>query len=205
MDALESHDPAMLVALGSLGSFDVVVNGAEDRDGGWARYVTSVPGVEVVGADGTRTAYRVPAMPSQEVRLGAPLPVAGVWASAKDATVMVDGNLDTEWEDGPQKPGQWVAIDVGGVREIGGVTESLGEYARDFSRRQAVDVSIDGESWVQVWEVTTAAQAFLAAARGPREAAVRIAFPVQRARFVRLRRNRAAHHRQARVWNLEFF
>jgi hypothetical protein len=64
MDALDSHDPAMLVALGSLGSFDVVVNGAEDRDGRWARYVMSVPGVEAIASDGTRTAYRVPAMPS---------------------------------------------------------------------------------------------------------------------------------------------
>jgi hypothetical protein len=39
------------------------------------------------------------------VTLGAPLPVAGVWANAKDATVIVDGDLDTEWNDGPQKPG----------------------------------------------------------------------------------------------------
>jgi hypothetical protein len=187
MDALGTHDPAMLVALASLGSFDVVVNGAEDRDGGWARYVMSIPGVEVVGTDGTHTAYRVPTMPSQEVRLGDVLPVAGVWASAKDATVIVDGNLDTEWNDGPQRPGQWVVIDVGGEREVGGVTESLGEFARDFSRRQAIDLSTDGERWDQVWEGTTAAQAFLAAVRGPREAAVRIAFPAQRARFVRLR------------------
>ena len=39
---------------------------------------------------------------------------------------MVDGDLDTEWNDGPQKPGQWVVIDVGEEREVGGVTESLG-------------------------------------------------------------------------------
>ena len=201
MDALDSHDPAMLVALGSLGSFDVIVNGAEDRDGRWARYVTSVPGVERIASDGTRTAYRVPAMPSQEVTLGAPLPVAGVWANAKDATVIVDGDLDTEWNDGPQKPGQWVVIDVGGVREVGGVTESLGEFARDFSRRQAVDVSIDGETWDQVWEGTTAAQAFLAAVRGPREAAVRIAFPARSARFVRLRQ--VARHRN--LWRVAEF
>ena len=93
--------------------------------------------------------------------------------------MIVDGDLDTEWNDGPQKPGQWVVIDVGGEREVGGVTESLGEFARDFSRRQAVDVSIDGEHWDEVWQGTTAAQAFLAAVRGPREAAVRIAFPTR--------------------------
>ena len=198
MDALEARDPAMLVAIGSLGSFDVVVNGAQDPRGVLAGYVMSVPGVQVVATDGVRTAYRVPAMPSPEMIVGAALPIKGVWANAKDATVMVDGDLDTEWNDGPQKPGQWVVIDTGEEREIGGVTESLGEFARDFSRRQAVDVSSDGEHWEEVWQGTTAAQAFLAAVRGPREAAVRIAFPSRRARFVRLRQ--IATHRN--LWRV---
>ena len=198
MDALEARDPAMLVAIGSLGSFDVVVNGAQDPRGVLAGYVMSVPGVQVVATDGVRTAYRVPAMPSPEMIVGAALPIKGVWANAKDATVMVDGDLDTEWNDGPQKPGQWVVIDTGEEREIGGVTESLGEFARDFSRRQAVDLSSDGEHWEEVWQGTTAAQAFLAAVRGPREAAVRIAFPSRRARFVRLRQ--IATHRN--LWRV---
>jgi hypothetical protein len=184
--------------MASLGSFDVVVNGAEDRGGGWARYVLSVPGVEAVATDGVRTAYRVPFTPWPEVALGPALPIAGVWANAKNATVMIDGRLETEWEDGPQRPGLWVAIDVGGMREIGGVTESLGEYARDFSRRQAVDVSPDGEQWQQVWEGTTAAQAFLAAVRDEREAAIRIGFPPVHARFVRLRQ--IAKHRN--LWRV---
>jgi hypothetical protein len=198
MDALDSHDPAILEAMASLGSFDVVVNGAEDRDGAWARYVQSVSGVETVATDGVRTAYRVPRKPSPEIVLGPVLPIAGVWANAKNATVMIDGRLETEWEDGPQRPGLWVAIDVGAMREIGGVTESLGEYARDFSRRQAVDVSPDGEHWQEVWEGTTAAQAFLAAVRNEREAAIRIAFAPVKARFVRLRQ--IAKHRN--LWRV---
>jgi hypothetical protein len=198
MDALDSRDPAILLALASLGSFDVVVNGAEDRDGSWARYVTSVPGVSVVASDGIRTAFRVPQAPAEDVRLGEVLPAAGVRANAKNPSVIIDGRLETEWEDGPQKPGQWVILDVGSVREIGGITESLGEYARDFSRRQAIDLSSDGLQWEQVWEGTTVAQAFLAAARKPTEAAVRIAFPARSARFVRLRQ--IARHRN--LWRV---
>ncbi len=198
MDALEARDPAILVAMGSLGPFDVVVNGAQDPRGAIAAYVLGVPGVQVIATDGIRTAYQVPAMASPEMTVGPALPIAGVWANAKDATVMVDGDLDTEWNDGPQKPGQWVVIDVGEPRDVGGVTESLGEFARDFSRRQAVDVSMDGEHWEEVWQGTTAAQAFLAAVRGPREAAVRIAFPPRQARFVRLRQ--IATHRN--LWRV---
>jgi hypothetical protein len=198
MDALDSRDPAILIALASLGSFDVVVNGAEDRDGSWARYVTSVPGVSVVATDGTRTAYRVPQVPPPDVRLGEVLPVAGIRASAKNPNVIVDGRLETEWEDGPQRPGEWVVLDVGSVRDIGGITESLGEYARDFSRRQAIDLSEDGVAWEQVWEGTTVAQAFLGAVRKPTEAAVRIAFPARSARFVRLRQ--IAKHRN--LWRM---
>jgi len=198
MDALEAHDPAILVAMGSLGTFDVVVNGAQDPRGALAAYVMSVPGVQVVATDGSRTAYQVPAMPSPEMTVGPALPIKGVWANAKDATVMVDGDLDTEWNDGPQKPGQWVVVDVGADREVGGITESLGEFARDFSRRQAIDVSDDGEHWEEVWQGTTAAEAFLAAVRGPREAAIRIAFPPRRTRFVRLRQ--IATHRN--LWRV---
>ena len=89
-------------------------------------------------------------------------------------------------------------LDVGSVRDIGGITESLGEYARDFSRRQAIDLSEDGVAWEQVWEGTTVAQAFLGAVRKPTEAAVRIAFPARSARFVRLRQ--IAEHRN--LWRV---
>jgi hypothetical protein len=48
-------------------------------------------------------------------------------------------------------------------------------------------VSIDGESWEQVWDGPTAALAFLAAVRGPRETSMHFSFPPRQARYVRLR------------------
>jgi len=61
---LDSRDPSMLTALASLGSFDVVVDGAADADRAWARYVSSVPGAVRVGDDGHRTVYRIPQAPA---------------------------------------------------------------------------------------------------------------------------------------------
>ena len=53
--------------------------------------------------------------------------------------------METEWNDGrEQQPGQWLIADLGQVREVAGVTHALGEYARDFPRLLAIDLSLDG-------------------------------------------------------------
>ena len=80
-------------------------------------------------------------------------------------------------------PAQWIRADLGEVREVAGITHALGEYARDFPRLLAIDLSLDGSSWEEVWRGPTAALAFLAAARAPREAAMRITFPPRPARL----------------------
>jgi len=199
-DGLNSLDPAMLAALASLRSFDIVVNGAVDRDGRWGRYALSGPGAQLVATDGVRSAYRVPASPRQAVVLGATLPIVGVRASSDEgAAAAVDGDLRTEWHDNPQQlPGHYLVVDLGAVRDVGGVTQSLGEWARDFPRRLAIDVSVDGSNWDQVWEGQTAAMAFLAAVESPRGAPLRFSFDVRPARFVRLR-TLAAHKNLWRV------
>lgn len=184
---LNDHDPAMLEAIASFGSFDVVVNGAEDPGGEWARYVSGIPGVMPLAEDGAHTIYRVPAVRVTEPVLGDPLPIARVQAFRHDASVIADGRIETEWGDDPQRPDQWVVVDLGEVREVGGVTHALGEYARDYPRRLAIELSVDGTSWQRVWEGPTAAPAFRAAVIGPREAVLRFAFPHQPARLVRLR------------------
>ncbi len=198
---LNAHDPAMLAALASLGALDVVVDGAFDRDGAWARYVSAAAGAAAVARDGVRTAYRIPAGGPLESPVGAALPIVAVEAFLHDARVVSDGRIETEWGDDPQRPAQWIRADLGEVREVGGITHALGEYARDFPRLLAVDVSLDGSSWEEVWRGPTAALAFLAAARAPREAAMHITFPPRPARFVRLRQL-AQHKNMWRVAEL---
>ncbi len=186
-DGLNAHDPGILTALASFGSFDIVVNGADDPDGAWARYAASAPGAVPVASDGTRTTYRVPAIRFQEAEGGA-LQVASVRASLDtDAQAMIDGRLDTEWRVIPQQPGQWVLADLGAAHAVGGVTLALGEEARDFPRHLVIETSLDQADWSAAWEGQTAGPAFRASATGPREARMVFTFDPRDARFVRLR------------------
>lgn len=195
---LNAHDPAMLAALASLGTIDVVVDGTFDRDGAWARYVSASPGAALVATDGVRTTYRIPAHQPLEPPVGDAFPIVAVDAFRHEARVIADGRIETEWGDDPQRPAQWIRADLGEVRQVAAITHALGEYARDFPRLLAIDLSVDGSSWEEVWRGPTAALAFLASTRAPREAAMRIAFPPRPARHVRLRQ--LAHHKN--MWRL---
>ena len=187
-DGLNSYQPSILTALASFGAIEVVVNGDADPDGAWARYAASVAG-EPIATDGVRRAYRIPETPAPVVTLGTPLPIVGVAASWEpEAKFAIDGRIDTEWHDNPrQLPGHWLSVDLGSVRSIGGITMTLGEWARDFPRHLAIEVSTDGASWTMAWEGNTVAMAMLAAVERPLECPLRIAFAAQRARFVRFR------------------
>ena len=195
---LDAHDPTMLAALVSLGPLDVVIDGAEDHDGAWTRYVSGFPGAERIASDGLRTTYRLPAGPNPDAVVGPIVPIVGISAFRHDAAVIVDGRIETEWGDDPQRPEQWISADLGAPHEVGGITHAMGEYARDFPRHLVIDTSLDGTTWEAGWEGSTAGLAFLAAVRGPREAAMHIAFAPRQARFVRLRQ--LAHHKN--MWRI---
>jgi hypothetical protein len=188
-EGLNGRDPAMLLALASFGSIDVIVNGADDPGGAWSRYAAGIPGAVQIATDGIRTAYRIPATSPEAPGLGEALSVSAVTTSAprEDAHAIVDGNIRTEWHDLPQRPGQWVQLDLGIVREVGGVTHTLGEFARDFPRVLAIDLSVDGVTWEEAWRAPMAAMSFRASVIAPLETAMRLAFPGRPARFVRLR------------------
>ncbi len=185
-EGVNDRDPKLLLALSSFGSFDVVVDEGADSQGEWTRYVTGFPGAIRMSNDGMRTVYRVPAG-SMDATLGAPLPIARASAFLRDATPIADGRAETEWGDEPQRPGQWVSVDLGGVHEVGGITHALGVYPHDFPRRLAIDVSVDGTTWDQAWEGSTVAHAFRASVLAPRGAEMHFAFAPRPGRFVRLR------------------
>ena len=195
---LNALDPEMILALASFGSFDAVVNGPADPGGTWATYVSSVPGVVPIASDGIRTAYRVPAADPPDEAMGDVLPIADLQGFVPETELARDGRLETWWGNDRQRPGQWLSADLGSVREVGGVTIALGEYARDFPRLLAIDVSLDGVIWHQVWQGPTVARAFRAAVLGPREAAMPFTFAERPARFVRLQQ--LAEHRN--LWRV---
>jgi hypothetical protein len=192
---LGARDPAMLVALASLGAFDVVINQAGDPDGALAQYVAAAPGATRISEGEGRTLYRIPRGSPLEPALGEPVPIADVQAfrhaeifagNDKTARETFDGNLETGWGDYPQQPGQWLIVDLGQVRNVGGLTHALGDYFLDFPRRLAIELSTNGLVWERVWEGPTASRAFLALVRGPREGGMRFAFDARPARFLRL-------------------
>jgi hypothetical protein len=203
---LSGRDPDMLAALASLGPYDVVVDATQDRDGAWETYARGAKGASVSVRTRTAVVVRIPGdrpvMPAMVS--GSSLPIASVWASAHDGSPAIDGRVDTQWEDGPQTPGQWVIADLGVVRDVSGLSHALGEYARDFPRQLAVDLSVDGMQWTEVWNRPMAAFAFLAASREPRRAPMLLTFEVRPARYVRLRQT-AAHKNLWRLSELEVF
>ncbi len=187
-DGLNSLDRSVLVALSALGSLDIVVNGDSDPDGTWARYAASVAG-EPILTDGTRRVYRVASTPpSAPKALGPVLPIVTISASSRGAEAVNDGDITTEWHDGPQQlPTHWLIADIGSAQQVAGITLTLGEWVRDFPRRLAIETSIDGATWTRVWEGNTVGLAILAAVERPRESPMRFSFPSSSARFVRLR------------------
>jgi len=187
-EGLAAHDPAMLTAIATLGSYDIVVDGDDDPGGREARYAASAPGAERIATDGHRTLIRVPKAPPEPV-LGMPWKIAAVRAHHHDelTALMLDGNINTGWADLPQQPDAWVVADLGEVRDVGGVTESIGDYEADFPRRLVIELSVDGQAWDQVWEGPTFSQAFLGFVRESRWASLRYRFASRPARYVRLR------------------
>jgi hypothetical protein len=188
-DGLNRYEPSVLTALASFGPIDIVVNGDADPDGAWARYAASVAG-EPVLTDGVRRVYRLPHIPAPPpVVLGPTIPIVAVSSSSPDGMELVrDGRLDTEWHDNPrQLPGHWLTVDLGSVQRVAGLTMALGEWARDFPRRLAIEVSSDGATWSAAWEGTTVTMAMLSAIEHPLECTIRLALPAHDARFVRLR------------------
>jgi hypothetical protein len=198
-EGLAARDPALLAAIASLGSFDIVVNGDVDPDGVTAHYAAAAPGALKVGSDGSRNVYRVPAGPAPQP-LGAGLPIVRMQAvrNDQDSRFMHDGRLDTGWGDNPQRPDEWLVADLGEPRAVAGLTHAIGgsELALHFPRRLAIELSIDGSRWERVWDGTTFAQTFLGFVRAPRHAELQFSFAPRRARFVRLRQLEAVD----RMW-----
>jgi hypothetical protein len=198
---LDARDPATLAAIATFGSYDIVVNGDDDPDHSWQKYAAAAPGATLVAQAGPRATYRVPAI-EQPDEMEPQLRIARVDVFEGDPAPMTDGRFDTRWESIPQTSGQWVRADLGEIRQVSGVSQALGELARDFPRGLAIDLSTDAATWNEVWTGSTAADAFRASALAPLEGMMRFRFTAQPARFVRLRLT-ASHQNFWRIVELQ--
>jgi hypothetical protein len=187
---LVSHEDDMLTALAARGVAHFVVNADQDRDGSMGRYVARHPGAELVCTEGRQSLYRLHETPAVRTGVrGAPLPVVDIEPNAKPNLVgkMVDGDLATRWESGPQSEGTWVIIDLGADRSIDAVELMLGPFYEDFARILMIEASDDRISWREVWRGGSAQLAFTGAIDSPSEVPLRYELPETRARDLRLR------------------
>jgi len=189
---LDARNPATLAALASLGAYDIVVDGEQDPDGSLLRYAASAPGAVKLTTDGPRTLFRIPVGPP-EPAAGASLAITAVDTAHHTDTkaLMLDNDVTTGWADLPETPDAWVVADLGAERDLGGLTEVIGDYPRDFPRRLVIDVSNDRQAWTTAWAGPTDAHALLGPLRAPRNASLLITFPTVHGRYVRLRETEA--------------
>jgi hypothetical protein len=192
-DGLADRDPLVLLALSSFAPLDIAIKRDADGASELESYVSQVPGITAVSATSPWQVYRLPRSGAFDGTLGDSLPVRSVRAYNGDARAIIDGRSDTFWRDLPQRNGQWIVADLGDVRLVGGISHAMGDAARDFPRRLAIDLSVDGNHWTQVFDSPMAGWAVRSAILSATNAEMRIAFAAQDARYVRLRQT--ASHR----------
>ena len=100
---------------------------------------------------------------------------------------MIDGDLQTRWESGPQTGKEEVIVDLGTARAVNAIVLSLGPYTADFPRDLLVEVSPDGQTWSEAWRGSGANLAFTSAIRDPKTLRLTIGLESRTARFIRLR------------------
>jgi hypothetical protein len=185
---LRARDPEMLAAVASLSNLDVVVDRGADVDGAIASYVAAASGAQLLREDDRHVVYRVPQGPA-EPDLGAVLPIRRIEARrfAHEWAFMHDGRIETGWTNHPYEPGAELTIDLGAVRDVGGVSHASGSFIVNVPAALAIETSADGRTWEEVWRGATAARAFLGYIREPLAGRMRMAFAAHQARYVRLR------------------
>jgi hypothetical protein len=188
---LSLRDPDILTQLAVLGVTTAVVDRNEDSGGKWDEYLRSNPAVTQVCTIGQQTLYRIAVPPAAAVALsvGTPLRAAVIRANvnADKVLLMVDGDVTTRWESGPQGAGMRVDVELGSVQTVQGVDLTLGRFVEDFPRAMAIELSEDGEQFREVWRGTSAGRAVVASSDISGTVPMRYRFEPARASTVRMR------------------
>ena len=192
-DALHRRDGAVLDHVRSLGAIEVVVDHANDADGGWRAFLSSQSSAELAEQNAEYSVYRLPRGQSKILlpRFDGPaLPISGIQASLYQDLVdlMLDGDLVSRWHTGgPQGPTNQLTIDLGALRRLHGIELQIGGYLADFPRQLVVDLSEDGALWSPAFSGGTARLAFAAALEFPLSVPLRFSLHGRNARYVRMR------------------
>lgn len=189
--ALLLRDEGILTALASHGTSHIIVTPEGDRDGRWKRYLSSQPDVKLVCTEGGQSVYRLTGnAETATIERGVPLTLADVRpnTNAHFLKYMLDGDLSTRWESGPQSEGTAIVIDLGTDRSVDTVELKLGPFFEDFARALSIEASEDAKAWREVWRGGSARLAFVAGIEAPSELPLRYELsPPTTTRYLRLR------------------
>ncbi len=188
--ALEAGDGSVLALLSELGVRDVLVHRRRDTKGLSSRFVSSYSGAKLVHETADESLYHLAApqvavLPEHD---GESLPIASLSANVNSDAVglVLDGDLRSRWESGPQRRGHHLVIDLGTRQLIGAIRLALGPFVADYPRVLQIAVSDDGVDWQLAWSGPTAARAIAGAIRHPARAEIEVPCRRCEGRFVRL-------------------
>ncbi|HET9466899.1 MAG TPA: discoidin domain-containing protein [Vicinamibacterales bacterium] len=188
---LSLRDPDVLTQLATFGVTTAIVDREADSDGGWDAYLKAHPTVSHICTMGRQSLYRItkPARAEATAAAGIPVAAALIQANVNPAMtlLMVDGDLTTRWESGPQEQGMRVDVDLGAVRTVQGVDLWLGRFVEDFPRGMVIEASEDGQSWRELWRGSSAGLAVVSSFDLGGSVPMRYRFEPTQARIIRMR------------------
>jgi len=148
------------------------------------------PGARAISRDDRWATFLVAGTRRLELGSFLALPIARIRANRQEANVarMIDRNVTTAWgPETPQDGREEVVVEISAAQPVGGIVLSMGAYSFGFPRELAVDLSLDGESWQNVWQGETSVATVRAAIAYPGLVPIAIDFERATAKFVRLR------------------
>jgi hypothetical protein len=177
-EALQRGDPSVIAELAKGRPLVITVNQGLDASGGLRRLVEALPGVLIEGGSSAGAMYVVPATPSARIA-----PLGDAWPG----TIRPDG------ADG-------AAIDLGQSRVVRTIGFALRWHYPELAHRLTIDGSLDGVTWVPLWEDWTGGPALAAALIDPSETPMRLTVPDLTVRYVRVRPAPAWMRREIRLY-----
>jgi hypothetical protein len=191
---LDQGDHDVLTTMTRFGDLEVVVDHEEDAllDHQWRKFVESHPNVEIAATSERYSSYRVRSvtgLASVKKIEGPTLPVAAVTASVGSDLLprIMDGDLVSRWEaHRPQRPGDWITIDLGSPRRVRAIETDLGGYVADFPRKLRIETSVDGTSWQETWSGSGGGPALAGALLDARMMPLIFEFDARPIRYIRM-------------------
>ena len=190
VQAVNHERYAALEELAQDGPIGVAVDRSLVWHEGIEKSLARFPGARAVSLDDRWATFLVAGARKVERGSFLAIPIARLRANRQDTNVarMIDGTVTTAWgPETPQDGTEEVVAEIGAAQLLNGIVLSMGAYSFGFPRELAVDLSVDGQSWQNVWQGETSVATVRAAITYPDSVPLTIDFEPSTAKFVRLR------------------